>query len=165
MGKKQLLIISSQDDADKALQRIGQLTASIAGLELDANKKLDEIREQLVKDSAEQREALAINEAALEAWATKNKAELFTEPRSLELNWGTVGFRLTPWKILTIGRVKTETIIEKIRAAKLTQLIRPKYEIDRKKALNYSAEDLARCGLRKKQSDEFFYETNGIEVK
>lgn len=166
MGKKQTtIIIASINDADRALERIGELKRHIAGAENDADEKIAEIRAELVSETKLTREALDQNEAALEAWAEANKGELFKEPRSRELNWGRVGFRMTPWKIVAIGKLKAETIIEKIRAAKLTQLIRSKEEIDKEKALNYSNEDLAKCGLKKKQSDEFFYETKEIEVK
>lgn len=164
MGKKNSTItIASIDDADRALQRIGELRREIAAAEQVANTKIDAIRARLVEDTKIFVDTLERNEAALEAWAAANK-NLFTERRSLELNWGRVGFRLTPWKIVTLGKLKAETIIEKIRAAKFSQLIRVKEEIDKEKALNYSDEDLARCGLKKKQSDEFFFEVKEIEV-
>ena len=101
---------------------------------------------------------------ALEAWAAANK-DLFVKPRSIELNWGTVGFSRTPWKIVILGRLKVETVIEKLRAAKLKTLIRVKEEIDREKAIAYLNSDLAKVGLKKVQRDEFYFEVKEIEVK
>lgn len=165
MGKKTpSLKIETTDDADRALQRIGQLRLHIAESESEANRQIDAIRELLVEDTAASRATLAQNEAALEAWAEEHKA-LFVKPRSMELNWGTVGFKLSPWKIIILGRLKVDTVIEKIRAAKMTSLIRPKFEINKEAAVNYLNSDLAKVGLRKKQSDEFFFETKEIEVK
>ena len=166
MGNKKspLIVIESRDDADRALQRIGELRRQIEGAEQDADVELAKIRARLVEDTKLSRDVLAQNEAALEAWAVANKG-LFKEPRSLDLNWGRVGFRLSPWKIVALGKLKAETIIEKIRAAKLPQLIRTKEEIDKEAALNYDNEDLAKCGLKKKQTDDFFFEVKEIEVK
>jgi len=83
----------------------------------------------------------------------------------MQLNFGTIGFRWTPWKIAIIGKRKVETIIEKIRAAKMPTLIRTKEEIDKEAALNYDAEALAKCGLKKVRKDEFYYEIKEEDVK
>lgn len=163
--KQQAIVVESREQADMALQRIGQLARAIAGAERDASEKIDKIREKLVDETELWCDALAQNKAALEVWAMENKAALFTKPRSLELNWGTVGFRLTPWKIVILGRLKAETVIEKLRAARLKSLIRVKEEIDRDKALNYLNSDLAKVGLKKIRRDEFFCDPVEIEVK
>ena len=163
-NKKSKIVISSTDDADRALQRIGELRREIVAASAEATGKIDELKAQLIEDLTPFLDSIERNQAALEAWAAANK-ELFKDPRSIELNWGRIGFRWSRWKIVTLGKLKTETIIEKIRAAKLPQLIRVKEEIDKEAALNYSKEDLAKCGLKKKQTDEFFYEVKEIEVK
>ena len=164
MPKKSTIKIDSLDDADRALQRIGELRREIAAAERIANAKIDALRAKLVDDTEIFRETLAQNETALEAWGEANK-NLFVEPRSMELNWGRVGFRLSGWKIVVLGKLKLDTIVEKIRAAKLPQLIRVKEEIEKEAALNYDNEDLARCGLKKKQTDDFFFEVKQVEVK
>ena len=165
MAKKHSeVVIASTDDADRALQRIGELRRHIALAEKDADEKVAEIREELLSDTELTREALAQNEAALQEWGGENK-HLFVKPRSMEMNWGTVGFSWTPWKVVILGRLKAETVIEKIRAAKMTSLLRPKVEINREAASNYLNSDLAKVGLRKIRRDEFFFEVKEIEVK
>lgn len=164
-AKQQTIVIETRDDADRALQRIGELRRAIAGEEKDANDDMDEIRKDLVNDTAPWRESLAQNEAALAAWAEANKEELFKDPRSIELNWGRVGFRWTPWKIKFLNKLKVETIIEKLRANKMAHLIHTVESVNKEKALNYDNETLAPLGMKKAHTDEFFYEVKAEEVK
>lgn len=161
---KAKIVISSIDDADRALQRIGEMRREIAAAESAATVEIDAITAKLLSDTKVFRESLARDEASLEAWAEANK-ELFKKPRSMELNFGKLGYKLSPWKVVILARLKTETVIEKIRAAKMTSLIRPKFEINRDAASNYLNSDLAKVGLRKIRADEFFFEVKEIEVK
>ena len=162
---KSKIIIASREEADGALQEIAAAERRVAVTEKVAGETIDRLRTLLVSDTAGARQAIADRVAALEKWAEANKEELFKEPRSIEMNFGTVGFRWTPWKIATLGKLKVETIIAKIRAAKLNELIRTKEEVDKEKAVNYTPEDLARCGLKKTRKDEFFYEVKKEEVR
>jgi len=159
------VVVNSRDDADRALQQITAQRLIIDAEENTANEKIDEIRADLVEKTKGPREALAAHELALEEWAEAHKDELFKDPRSMQLNFGTIGYRLTPWKIAILGKLKVATVIEKLRAAKMRALIRTKEEIDREKALNYLNSDLAKVGLRKNRSDEFYYEIKSEDVK
>ena len=165
MPKKHTIVIANRDEADRALQRLGELQRFIAGVEKEASDQIDVIRKRLVDETATQRETLAQNESALEAWAEANKKDLFTEPRSVDLNWGRIGFRLTPWKIKFVGKLKVETIVEKLRANKMAHLIRIEESVNKEKALNYNNEALVQLGMRKVQTDDFFYEVKSEEVK
>lgn len=159
-----LVVVESREDADRCLQRIGHLERFIEDAENDAEADIERVRSGLLKQTAGHRDALDANVKALEAWATEYKAELFQEPRSLELNWGRVGFRWTPWKI-GFGKLKVETIIEKLRAHRLAQLIRTTESVDRDRAVEYDAEILAKVGLKKTRRDEFFYEVKKEELR
>jgi len=163
--KQNEVTITTREEADLALQLIGEAVRRIAVVEKVAGETIDRIRQILVQDTAGAREVIADREAALEAWAEANKTELFTEPRSIELNWGKVGFRWTPWKIKFLSKLKVETIVEKLRANKMPHLIRVEESVDKEKALNYDNETLAPLGMKKVHSDEFYYELKKEEVK
>ena len=143
------VVVNSREDADRALQQIAALRLIIDAEENSANEKIDDIRAELVEETKGPREALARYELALEEWAEANKKDLFTASRSMQLNFGTIGYRLTLWKIVILSRLKVETIIEKMRAAKMKSLFRTKEEIDREAAMNYLNSDLAKVGLKK----------------
>jgi len=163
--KQQTIVISTRDEADRALQRIGELQRFICSASDEAEENIADIRAELLKETQDASHAIAANEAALEAWAEANKKDLFTEPRSIDLNWGRIGFRLTPWKIKFLGKLKVETVLEKLRANKMTRLIRIEESVDKEKALNYDNETLEPLGMKKVHHDEFFYEVKNEEVK
>lgn len=163
MGKKQSdIIIASREDADRALQRIGQLQLHISAAEHDANEQIDAIRETLVQETKLYREALAQNQATLEAWA-KSDARNW-DKKSLELNWGQVGFHLGKPAIKFILTV--ENVIEKLRGKKMASCIRVVEEVDKEALANYDDDIIAAVGCKRtKPKDKFWYETKEIEVK
>lgn len=163
--KRMTFVIEDREVADLCLQRMGELILDIQAKEKLANDEISASRDALVRNTERDRACVADYEAALEAWAEANKTELFTEPRSLELNWGKVGFRWTPWKIKFLNKLKVETIVEKLRANKMRHLIRVEESVDKEKALNYDNETLAPLGMKKVHSDEFYYELKKEEVK
>ena len=163
MGKKQpARIIATREDADRTLQRIGELRRHVAVAEAEAGEKIDAIRADLVRDTAIMRESLAIDEAALEAWA-KGDAKSW-EKKSLELNWGQVGFHLGKPAIKL--KLAVENVIEKLRGKKMESCIRTIEEVDKEALANYDDEVIAAVGCaRTKPKDRFWYECKTEEVK
>ena len=143
------IVITTRGEADALLQDIAQAARRIAVTEKVASETVDRVRRLLLLDTAGARQTIADSEAAIKAWAEANKTELFTEPRSLDLNWGRLGFRWTPWKIKFLNKLKVETIVEKLRANKMRHLIRVEESVDKEKALNYDNETLAPLGMKK----------------
>src|SRR5688572_4026038 len=101
--------ILSKDDADRALQRIGQLERNIAGKEKDAEDEIDDIRSKLLDETAVERFTLEQNINALKAWA-KGDSKSWAA-KSLDLNFGTIGFRLPPPAIKF--KLAVENILER----------------------------------------------------
>jgi len=163
MGKKaSTIVIETSEDADRALQRLGELRRHIAGAEHDANEHIDAIRAALVEETKLTREALAQNEAALEVWA-KGDAKSW-EKKSLDLNWGTIGFHLG--KPAIKFKLAVENVIEKLRGKKMASCIRTIEEVDKEALANYDDDVIATVGCaRTKPKDKFWYETKEIEVK
>ena len=88
-----------------------------------------------------------------------------TRPVFFHGNWGKIGFRWTPWRIVALKKLKVERIIERLRARKMAHLIRKTESVDKEKVLNYDNETLAPLGMKKVHKDEFFYEVKREEVK
>ena len=161
-NKQKVIVIETRDDADRALQRIGQLQRSIAGKEQDAEKDIDEIRKQLVEDTRHEAQALADNEAALKLWA-KNDRATWTG-KSLELNFGTVGFRL-PSPAIKL-KLKIANVIERLRAKKMLTCIRTVEKVNKEKLASYDDAMLLDVGCeRTKPKDKFWFECKHEEVK
>jgi hypothetical protein len=84
--------------------------------------------------------------------------------KSLELNFGTIGFRLPKAAIkLVLG---VENIIERLRAKKMHTCIRTVEQVDKEALANYDDEVLLDVGCaRTKPKDKFWYEVKREEVK
>lgn len=157
------ICIENRDDADRCLQRIGQLERFLEDAENDAEADIERVRVTLLKETAIQRDALDANKKALEEW-TKMDAKSWGKEKHLELNWGTVGLRLPPPAIKL--KLAVETIIERLRANKMFTCIRTIKEVDKEALANYDDETLVEVGCaRTKPKDKFWYETKKEEVK
>src|SRR5688572_16818398 len=97
-NQKSKIEILSKDDADRALQRIGQLERNIAGKEKDAEDEIDDIRSKLLDETAVERFTLEQNLKALKAWTKKN--EKGWVGRTLQLVFGKVWIKKGPPKIV-----------------------------------------------------------------
>jgi phage host-nuclease inhibitor protein Gam len=109
------ITISAREDADEALEAIQSLKAYIVLKEQLATDKIGEIKDQLILDTAEERADLINLEDALEDWASADRKNWTA--KHVELNFGTVGFRIPKAAIkLTLG---AKTILERLRARKM----------------------------------------------
>ena len=162
MGKGNSIKILTIDDAERALERIGALERSIAAEEKIASDRIDTIRRELVDDTAHQRQVLAVNQAALKEWA--KSASKDWKGKSLELNFGSLGFR-RPTPAIKL-KLAIETIVERLRAKRMHTCIRTIEEPDKEALAAYDDETLAGLGCeRTKPEDRFWYECKNEEVK
>ena len=163
MAKKQpTRIIATREDADRTLQRIGALQRHVAQAEKHASDGIDQIRELLVQETKPHREELAQQEAALEAWA-KEDSKVW-DKKSLELNWGSVGYHLGKPAIKL--KLAVENVIEKLRGKKMATCIRVVEEVDKEALANYDDDMIAAVGCaRTKPKDKFWYKCKAEEVK
>jgi len=85
--------VHSLKDADRALQLLGICDADLGRLQAKLNRKIskaqDEIRPDLETIEMEMKELIN----ALQKYSEENKDQLFAEKRSLEMNYGTIGFQ------------------------------------------------------------------------
>jgi phage host-nuclease inhibitor protein Gam len=156
------IVIASREDADNVLSLVSEILEKIADEEAIADQAIREIRTALVDGTEDLRVSLGAYEDALEAWA-KTDRKTWAE-KHIELNFGTVGFRLPKPAIKLKAAV--ETIIERLRAKKMQTCIRTIEEVDKKALANYDDETLADIGCKRtKPKDKFYYEVKKEEVK
>jgi phage host-nuclease inhibitor protein Gam len=160
---KNAIVIDTRDDADRCLQRIGELERYLENAENDIEVEVYRLREGMLAETAPAREALAKNRKALEAW-TKGDAKNWGKEKHLDLNWGKVGLRRPPAAIKLL--LALENVIEKLRAKKLTSCIRVIEEVDKEALANYDDATIAAVGCKRtKPKDRFWYETKKEEIR
>lgn len=159
---KNKIYIASRDDADRALQRIGQLQLQIEVLKAEAEAKIDTLRDVLKNDSTPYLTAIADNELALEQWAA---GDVKTWPaKSLDLNFGSLGFR--KGKAAIKLKLAVDAVLRRLRAKGMGQCIRTVEEVDKEALAAYTDEQLDLVGCKRtKPKEKFWYEPRREVVK
>jgi phage host-nuclease inhibitor protein Gam len=150
--------IKTLDDANLTLKEIGLLEHQLAVIDGDANKEIASIKEKCAKQGAGLRSRIADLTALLGAYAEYNRDELFKDRKSLELSFGSFGYRKS-----TSISVKKSTL-ELLKKLGLARFIRVKEEPDKDAMADMDDEALAQVDAVRKVKDAFFCEANREEV-
>lgn len=150
--------IKTLEDANLALKEIGMLEHELAAIDAEADKQIAEIKAQGAKQGEGIRKRIVDLSALLGAYAEYNKPELFRDRKSVDLSFGSIGYR----KSTSISVKKTTLgLLEKL---KLDKYIRVKKEPDKEAMAFMDDEELAQVDAVRKIKDVFFCEANREEV-
>ena len=162
--KQQTIVIQTRDEADAALREIANLERQATYLQTRLNEKIAALKLKFVEDCGTLQKTLKRWLKALEKWATKNKEKEFPEEsKTLELNFGKIYFKWTPYRIEF--DVEENTVIERLRARKMDSCIRVVTEVNKEALENSPDEVLKAVGARRERDDKFHHEVKSEEVK
>lgn len=150
--------IKDLDDANQALAEIGSLNLQIEAIDGDASQKIGKIKEAAAKAGERARERIKDLESALALYAEYNKMELFSEKKTIELSYGTIGFRKS-----TKVSIKKSTL-ELLKKLFPGKGVRIKEEVDKEALAEFADEELAQVDAAKLEDDVFGYTVNRDEV-
>jgi phage host-nuclease inhibitor protein Gam len=158
------IIVAETPQAEGALAEIAAINRKVAALEADMNAAIDAAKATASQASAPLLARRKELENAVASWAILNKGELFKGRKSLDLGFGTVGFRVTT-KISQLAKITKEMTLAKLAEYGLRDGIRVKQEIDKEVMRDWPDERLELVGLRRRTSDEFYIEIHqeGVE--
>ena len=161
------------DVVDFTVTDAGFLVGELAGAEMQAdqltakmNKELDAVRERYEEKLQTLRGNINMRRAALEQWAEAH-ADLFKQPRSMEFERGTIGFRTGQPKLKLLAKRTWDFVLATLvnqgpRGYTRTELTVAKDVIiaDREKL---GEEKLKEIGVKVVQEDAFFCEVKKDE--
>jgi phage host-nuclease inhibitor protein Gam len=150
--------IKTIEDANLALKEIGLLEHQLAVIDGEANKEIAAIKEKCAKEGEGLRSRIADLSSLLGAYAEYNRAELFKDRKSVELSFGSFGYRKS-----TVISVK-KTTLELLKKLGKIIFIRTKEEVDKEAMAVMADEELAMVDAVRKVKDTFFCEANREEV-
>lgn len=175
--------IENLEDVNQALFDIKQAEAEIAKIDAAADAQISKIKEKAAKDGEKHREVIQTMVAKIQAFADYNKESLFDKAKSIELENGTFGYRLstkvsikkTTLELLhkLIGRTtesmkaesdRTEKARLKEEIAKLEVCIKTEEKLMKTSIGELSDEQRIAIGATKTSTDTFFCETSKEEV-
>ena len=156
--KPQVGKIGDLDEANLVLKEIGILEKELEGIDAEAHKQIAEIKEDAAKKGQTLRKRITDNSSLLSAYASYNKAELFKDRKSVQLSFGSFGYR----KSTSISVKKTT--LELLKKLKLAKYIRVKEEVDKEVMAELDDDTLAQVDSVRKIKDDFFCEADKEEI-
>ncbi|MHB9292660.1 hypothetical protein Holit_01762 [Hollandina sp. SP2] len=156
--KPQVGKINNLEDANLVLKEIGLLERELESIDAEANKQIMEIKAGAIKRGEGLRKRITDNAALLGAFAEYNRSELFKDRKSVDLSFGTFGYRKS-----TSISVK-RTTLDLLKDLHLDKFIRLKEEPDKDAMAVMTEEELAQVDAVRKVKDAFFCEANKEEI-
>lgn len=142
--------IGSVMEADEALREIGLLESELEVIDAKARQKAETISQKAADDGAPARKRIAELTAKINAYAEENKGDLFAEKKSIELVFGSFGFREST--SIVVG----ENTIELLKKRGLLTCIRVKEEANKTALAQLDDKALAKVGAERVTKDSFF---------
>jgi len=156
--KPQVGKIETLDEANGVLKEIGILERELEAIDGEAHVQIAAIKEDAAKKGANIRKRIADDSALLGAFAEYNRAELFKDRKSVQLSFGSFGYR----KSTSISVKKTT--LELMKKLGFDRFIRIKEEPDKEAMATLDDETLAQVDSVRKVKDDFFCEADKEEV-
>ncbi len=166
MSRKKPEVIEPIGDlaaANAALGEIAGLQRRLAGIEQGMNEAIDHAKKAAEAEAAPLAARLKALEGGLQAFAALGKGALFADRRSVELAHGQFGFRRAT-ALKTAAKVTWDMVLGKLR--ELGQgCIRLKEEVDKQALGEWTDERLELVGVRRVETDTFWYEVAAEDLK
>lgn len=151
------VVIKSTEEADTVLARIAAHKRRIELIDLSAAEEIDEVKARAAAEAEPIKQEIAGLEQSLLRYADYARDELFRGRKSLQLTFGTIGYRLSA-KLKTLPKWTFERVLESLKAGNKTEYIRIKEEVDKERLRGAAPELLKQHGLWLVTDDVFFYE-------
>lgn len=137
-------------EADDVLREIGLLESELEVIDAKARQKAETISQKAADDGAPARKRIAELTAKINAYAEANKGELFKEKKSIELVFGSFGFREST--SILVG----ENTVELLKKRGLLNCIRVKEEPNKTVLAQLDEKTLSKVGAERVTKDSFF---------
>lgn len=160
---KTLEPVRSLDEANEALREIGELKRIQKDIEIRMNDDIAKIKAGAEHDAASYMSRCTALENGLMAFADTNKIELFKDKRSVDLNYGSIGYRKSS-ELGTLRGSTWKTVLGKLKELAFKEAIRVKEEPDREVMSQWPDERLELVGCQRREKDTFWLEINDEEL-
>ncbi|HHL71351.1 MAG TPA: hypothetical protein ENJ29_02470 [Bacteroidetes bacterium] len=145
-------------EVDNTLYEIAQRNVELKKIDAEIEEKINALREEAARRAAPIQQQIADLEAGITAFAEFNKADLFESKRTLELTFGSIGYRRS-----TKITVK-KTTVEKLEGLELFDAIIIKKSPNKEVLKTYDDTILKQVDARRKEEEAFWYEVREEEL-
>lgn len=160
MGRKHIKeapVLKSWEQVDAALKEIAENEIVLSDIEGEMNKQLNGIKITAAQDAKPHQDRIDKLGKDIKEFVTAHRDELGGK-KTMELNFGSTGFRQST----TVGLPRDEEelleIIRKLKARKMTDCINVKETVDKDALRQYGEDKVTGVGAKWKRTDTFWYE-------
>ena len=151
-------MVTSLTDADKVLEELAELERRASAITNDLNETIDAAKATAAEEMLVVTTRKQVLESALASYATINKAVLFKDKKSVDLDFGVLSFRKST-SIVTAGRgITWEMVLGKLKEQGLRDGIRTKEAVNKEALLEWGDDKLEKIGAKRKIEDKFGYD-------
>lgn len=164
MAKKAVtgIPVKSWEEVEKLLLEYAKLESFLTETEADLNRKLQSVRDEYAKITANQAARYNQIKTDIQQYALSQKHE-FDKSRSREFPYAKLGFRYGKHKVSLLNRkYNWDIVIELVKKLFGSDYIRQKEELNKEQILSNYAEQkltdqqIAGCGIKIEQDETFF---------
>ncbi|EIJ33343.1 host-nuclease inhibitor Gam family protein [Thiothrix nivea] len=154
---------TSLEEAEKKIQRLGEVQREISRLEHDMNDELNPIKEKYENQAKPFKDELNALQTAIQMWAETNKPDLLTgKAKTVKCATGDFGWRTSTPSVRITG---VAVVLERLKQLALLQFIRTKEEINKEAILANPKEIEHVKGITIAQSESFWIKPFGSEIE
>lgn len=163
------LVVPDRNETQEELRKYVEAESKLQKIEAELELKIQKIKDEYSSDIAELQTTMQTASKKIELFALNNKEDLFSKKRSLEMPFGTIGYRVGQWKV-AVGRGLSNKVVGLVEMAGLNDLVRTKKELDKEEIIRRREETelmgkLNMLGVEVKQDEKFFIEPNKENLK
>ncbi len=155
--------IKDLTEANDALAEIASVKRRLSEIDIDMNEAIDHVKASADQLAAPHQLRLKELENGLTAFAERNQSKLFSKKKSVEVAFGTIGYRKST-EVKPKPKFKWSVILENIKKYGFTTAIRTKEEPNKDELHSWPLERLDLIGARLVTKEAFWYEINESEV-
>lgn len=156
-------VLRSWADVDAALREIAEKELLIEEIEGEMNKQINGIKISAGLEAKPHQDRIDKLGKDIKEFVTEHKDEI--DGKTMQLNFGSTGFRLSTSVIIPKAKEKVEAIIKSLKIRKMNDCINVVETVNKEVLKKYSEEEIIKVGAKLKKEDVFWYETAREKLK
>lgn len=146
------------NDVNLAMRRIRDLKAKMTKMDIEAQEKINKVRAEVEAKAKPMLQEIEPLQNGILAFAEYNKNELFKTKKTIDLNFGQIGFRKS-----TKISIKNSTL-GLLQHFHFTKAINIKKSVDKEALSKWTDTKLDKVNAKRITEDSFWYEVKEEEV-
>ena len=167
MGKRkqaaQAAVVADLKQADEALRRMAELDRALGDIKARMNEEIDRTKAAHVADAEPLEAERRGLEQALEMFCEANRHLFEDKTRSVDLNFGRVGFRLST-SLRVLARRTWDDVLARLKTMGRMDAVRVREEVNKQAMELWPDTALAAVGVSRTVRDNFYAEPAAEKV-